>query len=69
MPFAGYRCSVCGAEYGPEGQRYLCPKDGGCLDVVLDLLRARRELGAAGLLLGRGGGRCLLYTSPSPRDS
>jgi threonine synthase len=55
MPFAGYRCSVCGAEYGPEGQRYLCPRDGGCLEVALDLLRARRELGAAGLLLRRGG--------------
>jgi threonine synthase len=57
MPFAGYRCSVCGTEYGPEGQRYLCPRDGGCLDVVLDPLHARRELGAAGLLLRRGGGR------------
>ena len=57
MPFVGYRCSVCGSEYGPEAQRYLCPRDGGCLDVVLDLLHARRELGAAGLLLRRGAGR------------
>jgi len=57
VPFASYRCSVCGSEYGPETQRYLCPRDGGCLDVVLDLLRARRELGAAGLLLRRGAGR------------
>jgi threonine synthase len=55
MPFAGYRCSVCGAEYGPEAQLYLCPRDGGCLEVVLDQLRARRELGAAGLLLRRAG--------------
>jgi threonine synthase len=57
MPFAGYRCSVCGAEYGPEARLYLCPRDGGCLDVVLDLLRARRELGSAGLLLRRSAGR------------
>lgn len=57
MPFAGYRCSACGAEYGPEARLYLCPRDGGCLDVVLDVLRARRELGAAGLLLRRGAGR------------
>ena len=43
MNFEGYRCSLCGAEFGPEGQRYLCPRDGGCLEVVLDLRRARRE--------------------------
>jgi threonine synthase len=69
VPFAGYRCSVCGSEYGPQARLYLCPRDGGCLDVVLDLLRARRELGAAGLLLrrgaGRGGGRAAWFGEPS----
>ena len=34
--FLGYRCSSCGQEYGPEGITYLCPKDGGVLDVILD---------------------------------
>jgi len=34
--FVGYRCSVCGQEYGPEEVTYLCPKDNGSLDVVLD---------------------------------
>ncbi len=47
--FEGYRCSSCGAEYGPEGQRYLCLRDGGCLEVVLDLRRARKELASGGV--------------------
>ena len=34
--FVGYRCSLCGQEYGPEDATYLCPKDNGVLDVVLD---------------------------------
>jgi len=48
--FTGYRCSSCGAEYGPEGPSTLCPKDEGCLEVVLDLARARRGLREAGWL-------------------
>jgi threonine synthase len=41
--FLGYRCSLCGTEYGPVEVTYTCPKDGGNLDVVLDLeaLRTR----------------------------
>jgi threonine synthase len=41
--FLGYRCSVCGTEYGPNEVTYTCPKDGGNLDVVLDFeaLRAK----------------------------
>lgn len=34
--FLGYRCSQCGREYEPEDVTYLCPKDAGVLDVVLD---------------------------------
>ena len=43
--FLGYRCSICGAEYGPVEVTYTCPKDGGNLDVVLDLdsLRTRYQ--------------------------
>ena len=52
--FKGYRCSACGAEYGPREPRYLCPRDGGCLEVVLDLRRARGELAAAGVAAGPG---------------
>ena len=35
--FVGYRCSLCGTEYGPAEITYTCPKDGGNLDVVLDI--------------------------------
>jgi threonine synthase len=41
--FSGYRCSLCGTEYTPEQVTYTCPKDGGNLDVVLDLDSIRRK--------------------------
>ncbi len=34
--FKGYKCSVCGSEYGPDEVTYLCPKDNGVLDMVQD---------------------------------
>ena len=34
--FVGYRCSQCGQEYGPKEVTYVCPKDNGVLDVVLN---------------------------------
>ena len=49
--FAGYRCSLCGAEYAPGEVDYVCPRhgDGGNLDVVLDLARLRAALTPAAL--------------------
>lgn len=41
--FIGYRCSICGTEYQPEEVTYTCPKDGGNLDVVLDLDSIRKK--------------------------
>ena len=41
MRFSGYRCCLCGCEYEAPEQLYLCPKDQGCLDVVLDAERIR----------------------------
>ena len=43
--FAGYRCSLCGAEYSPVEVTYTCPKDGGNLDVILDyeMLKSKYE--------------------------
>lgn len=32
----GYRCSLCGAEYDIDEVTYVCPQDGGNLDVRLD---------------------------------
>ena len=35
--FRGFRCSICGSEYAPYDVTYICPKDGGNLDVILDI--------------------------------
>ena len=35
--FTGYKCSLCGEEYLQGQVTYTCPKDGGNLDVVLDI--------------------------------
>ena len=34
--FVGYVCSLCKTEYAPGDVTYICPKDGGNLDVILD---------------------------------
>lgn len=41
--FLGYRCSLCGTEYGPAEATYTCPKDAGNLDVVLDFESLRTK--------------------------
>ncbi len=43
--FLGYKCSVCGQEYKPDEVTYLCPKDNGVLDVVLDFNAIRQKTG------------------------
>ncbi len=50
MDFAGYRCSVCGSEYGQSEELYLCPKDRGCLDVLLDTEMIRKTSGPGQLM-------------------
>jgi len=41
--FIGYRCSICGKEYEPQKIRYVCPLDGGNLDVILDYSNIRQR--------------------------
>lgn len=41
--YIGYRCSLCGKEYEPEAMRYVCPLDGGNLDVILDYETIRQN--------------------------
>jgi len=41
--FLGYKCSLCGHEYGPNEVTYTCPADGGNLDVVLDYEAIRKK--------------------------
>jgi threonine synthase len=47
--FSGYRCSVCGIEYAPEKVTYLCPVDGGVLDVQMDWGKIAKKLKPADL--------------------
>jgi threonine synthase len=35
--FLGYKCSICAKEYSPDEITYTCPKDGGNLDIVLNI--------------------------------
>lgn len=42
--FTGYQCSQCDAVYGPDEVQYVCPRDGGNLDVLLPYDRIRRDL-------------------------
>ncbi len=41
--FLGYRCSLCGKEYSPREITYVCPKDGGNLDVIIDYKTIRNK--------------------------
>ena len=43
MKFAGYRCSTCGEQYGPDRMIYVCLKDGGNLDMLLDVVGIRKR--------------------------
>ncbi|MCS6908604.1 MAG: pyridoxal-phosphate dependent enzyme, partial [Anaerolineales bacterium] len=40
--FLGYRCSLCQREYLESQVQYTCPKDGGNLDVALDVDHIRK---------------------------
>ncbi|MEI6291383.1 MAG: pyridoxal-phosphate dependent enzyme, partial [Chloroflexota bacterium] len=41
--FTGYKCSICGQEYGPSEITYTCTKDGGNLDVILDYTSIKKK--------------------------
>ncbi len=41
--FLGYTCSLCGTEYSSTNELYTCPKDGGNLDIVLDIADIKRK--------------------------
>ncbi len=47
--FLGYTCSLCGTEYACSQELYVCPKDGGNLDVVLDIATLKRKYEASDL--------------------
>lgn len=53
--FLGYRCSICGVEYGPDAVTYTCPDDGGNLDVLLDYERIREEIDPSDVITSKDG--------------
>jgi threonine synthase len=42
VSFLGYSCSLCGTQYSANEAIYICPRDGGNLDVTLDMAAIRR---------------------------
>ena len=42
--FLGYQCSLCDVQYTPSEVTYTCPKDGGNLNVILDITTIQREI-------------------------
>jgi len=43
--FLAYQCSICGQGYKPDEVTYVCPKDSGVLDVVLDFEAIKKTTG------------------------
>lgn len=41
--YLGYRCSICNTEYPSTQEMYLCPKDAGNLDVIMDIASIKRK--------------------------
>ena len=41
--YIGYRCSICGREIEPAQIQYVCPIDGGNLDVILNFKNIRQK--------------------------
>jgi threonine synthase len=48
--FIGYICSLCEEHYAPSQATYLCPKDGGVLNVELDYARIQKEVNPSDVL-------------------
>lgn len=51
--FKGYKCSLCGAVYGPAEVGYVCPKDGGNLNVLLDYPAIRQAYSSSHFISSR----------------
>jgi threonine synthase len=51
--FVGYLCSLCGKEYGVNDATYVCPDDGGNLDVILDYEGIKKQYKTADITSSR----------------
>ena len=50
--FIGYQCSLCGENYGVNEVQYVCPRDGGNLDVILDYAAIRKNYAIEDIISG-----------------
>lgn len=50
LNWTGYRCSRCGESYSMDFESYVCSRDGGNLDLVLDLEKIRERTSPAALM-------------------
>lgn len=41
--YLGYKCSICGEDYGVDEVQYTCPREGGNLDVILDYSQINQQ--------------------------
>ena len=48
--FIGFQCSLCSEEYQPEEVTYVCPNDGGNLDIAYDFEAMKQEISVETLL-------------------
>ncbi|MFL7893097.1 MAG: threonine synthase [Anaerolineales bacterium] len=48
--YLGYQCSLCGEQYQPEMEIYVCPKDGGNLDILYDFAKLKRDVSVDSIL-------------------
>ena len=51
--FLGYRCSLCSSEYQPDEIVYVCPNDGGNLDIIYDYPALQQDLSLGSLFNSR----------------
>lgn len=50
--FLGYQCSLCGKNYAEDEAQYVCPQDGGNLDVLLDIVSIRKNYAPEDIISG-----------------
>lgn len=50
--FLGYQCSLCGKNYAEDEAQYVCPQDGGNLDILLDIVSIRKNYAPEDIISG-----------------
>jgi threonine synthase len=50
--FSGYQCSLCGKQYNEDEVQYVCPQDGGNLDILLDITSIRKNFAPEDIISG-----------------